>query len=94
MMIKTLIAAAVIAASAAAPAAAENFRFRYSAHELQTEGGRAELMSRLDRQVSHYCDANTFRHLAGERAMRTCRKELTAEIVTRIDSVALAGLQR
>lgn len=94
MITRTLLAAAALASFAATAAgAAESYKFRYHAFELQTQGGRAALMTRLDRQVDRYCDANTYQHLAGMRASKQCKEEVMAEIISKIDNVAFASLQ-
>lgn len=96
MTIKHAIAAAFIASAAlagAGPAAAESFAFRYKAHELQTEGGRADLMTRLDRRIAAYCENDGWRSLYTRKAAAACKEDVKAEIMAKIDNVAFAALE-
>ena len=94
MMTRTAFAAAVIATLAvAAPASAESYKFRYRAHELQTDGGRQAMMARLDSQVSRYCQVDDSRGIYTKRAAKACKEEVLGEIVSKIDNVQFASLQ-
>ncbi|MFN0024361.1 MAG: UrcA family protein [Parvularculaceae bacterium] len=94
MWTKTVIAAVAIATVAtAAPASAESYKFRYRAHELQTDGGRAALMARLDAQVGRYCAVDDARGLHTKRAANACKDEVKSEIVAKIKNAAFASLQ-
>ena len=93
-MTKTLFAAALIATFAsAAPASAETYKFRYRPHELQTEGGRALMMARLDSQAERFCKADDVRNLYTRQAARACKADVIAEIVSKIDNVQFASLK-
>lgn len=94
MMTKTLFAAALLATFAAsAPAAAESYKFRYRAHELQTDGGREALMVRLESQVERYCNLDFARGLQTRLVAQACKADVIAEIVSKIDNVQFASLQ-
>jgi UrcA family protein len=95
MKIKHTLAAALIASAslaAAGSAAAQDFAFRYKTYELQTQGGRADLMARLDRFVDSVCDPRGVRGLAFERAAEECKISVKAEIMAKIDNVEFASL--
>ncbi len=95
MIAKSLIAvAALVATAGLTPAAAERFEFRYKSYELETQGGRTDLMARIENFVDRRCDANGVRGLAAQRSEAKCVKQLKAEIMDKIDNVQLAGLQR
>jgi UrcA family protein len=94
MIAKTLIAAAAVASFAAAPAFAEPFAFRYKSFELDTTGGRAAMMARLDRSIERHCDAGGVRSIAAQTAAAQCREELKHEVMAKIDNVEFAALGR
>lgn len=94
MIARTLIAAALVAAAAATPAAAEPFEFRYKSYELETQGGRADLKARLDRMVERYCDIGDVRNISARRAAAECRASTMAAILSEIDNVEFARLER
>lgn len=94
MLTRTLIAAvALVSFAVAAPASAESYKFRYRPHELQTDGGRAAMMARLDSQVDRYCQVDDARGLHTKRAAAACKQDVIAEIVSKIDNVQFASLQ-
>lgn len=95
MIARTLIAAALAAAAAATPAAAaEPFEFRYKSYELETQGGRADLKARLDRMVERYCAAGEVRNISARRAAAECRATTMAAVLSKIDNVEFARLDR
>lgn len=95
MINRTILAAIALACAVAATrAGAEPFEFRYKPYELETQGGRADLMVRLDRMVERYCADTGARGLSLRGAVDKCRKETTASIIAQIDSVDLASLQK
>lgn len=95
MIAKTLIAAAAVASFAVVtPAFAEPFAFRYKSFELDTNGGRAALMARLDRSIEQYCSADGVRSLASQKAAAQCREVLKDEVMAKIDNVEFANLDR
>lgn len=95
MINRTFLAAIALACAVAATrASAEPFTFSYKSHELETQGGRADLMIRLDRMVERYCADTGARGLSRRRAADKCRKETMASIIAQIDSVELASLQK
>ncbi len=94
MWTKTVIAAVAIATVATvAPASAETYKFRYRAHELQTDGGRAALMARLDGQVDRFCAVDDARGIHTKRAAKACKQEVKSEIVSKMQNAAFASLQ-
>jgi UrcA family protein len=95
MTIKHALAAAFVASAAfaaATPAAAEDFAFRYKSHELATAGGRADLMKRLDRRISSFCEDDGWRGVYTRKAAAACKDDVKAEIMAKIDHVAFAAL--
>jgi len=91
---KTFLAAvALVSVVAATRASAEPFEFRYKSHELETQGGRADLMVRLDRMVERWCADTGARGLSRRSVADKCREETKASIVAQIDPVALASLR-
>jgi UrcA family protein len=94
MTIKHALAAAFVASAAlaaAAPAAAGSFAFRYKPHELATDGGRTDLMTRLDRRISAFCE-DSGRGLYTRKAAAACKEEVKQQIMAKIDNVAFAAL--
>ncbi len=95
METKTFLAAAALAAcSAMTPAAAGDFEFRYKAHELETPGGRADMMARLDRSIGRYCDNGGVRSISARRSADECREAVKAEVMSKFDDVEIASLNR
>ncbi|MDZ7628115.1 MAG: UrcA family protein [Parvularculaceae bacterium] len=95
MSIKHAIAAAIVstaAFAAAGTATAEPYAFRFKSYELETKGGRADLMSRLDRFVGNVCETDGARSLASKSAADKCKADVKAEIMAKIDNVAFASL--
>ena len=94
MIARTLLASALVAAAALTPAAAEKFEFRYKSYELETQGGRLDLRARLDRMVERYCGIDGVRGLSARRAAEDCREETMADVLSKIDNVEFAALDR
>ncbi len=95
METKTLLyAAALAAATSLTPAAADNFEFRYKTYELETAGGRADMMARLNRSVARFCDRDSVRSLSARRAAEQCRDSLKTEVMAKIDNASYASLER
>jgi UrcA family protein len=89
-----LLAAALVAAMSQSPASAEDFKFRYKSHELETAGGRADMMARLDRSIERHCGAGSERSLGARRMASECRQILKAEVMSKFDDVTIASLNR
>lgn len=91
---KTFILASIaaIAIAAAAPAEARDFRFTYSAYELQTEGGREAVLKRLDRRAARYCGDYARKSLSDKRLAESCRQQVTREVVDQIDNPRLTAM--
>lgn len=79
-----LTAAAVFAAAPAASAAV--FVFRYSAEEIETPGGRDEVMHRLDKEALSFCRRLAVRAYDTAHSAGKCKRELKAEILEEIAS--------
>lgn len=95
MINKTFLAAvALVSVVAATNAAAEPFAFRYKTYELETKGGRADLMARLDRSVDRYCATKGVRNISARRTAEECRQETMAEVLAKIDNVEFASLEK
>lgn len=92
-MTKTFFAAVALAAIfASAPASAEAFKFRYKPHELETVGGREAMMARLDRQAGSYCGVDATWGIFVRRKAKECRREIVAEISSKIQNAEFAAL--
>lgn len=95
MITRTFLAAIALASGLAITrAGAEPFAFSYKSHELETAGGRADLKVRLDRAVERYCAASGVRGISARRAAEECRVEVMADILSKIDTVAVARLDQ
>lgn len=95
MEMKTfLLAAALVAAMSQTPAAAGEFEFRYKSYELETSGGRADMMARLDRSVARFCDGGAARSLNARRSAEDCRVDVKAEVMAKIENASVASLNR
>lgn len=95
MINKTYLAAiALVSAVAATQATAEPFEFRYKTYELETKGGRADLMARLGRSIDRHCATNGVRTISARRAAEDCRQETMAEVLAKIDNVEFASLEK
>lgn len=95
MINRTFLAAVALTGLVAATrAGAEPFEFRYKSYELETQGGRADLKARLDRSIERYCAATGVRGISARRAAAECREAVMAEVLSDIDNVELASLER
>lgn len=94
MTIKTIIltSVATLAAAAAAPAHASDFKFSYNAHELQTAEGREVVLRRLDARATLACRADVEKALSLKLAAEECRDDLVEQIVSTIDDARLTTL--
>ena len=84
-----ILAAGALAATAAN---ADNFKFNYGAHELETIGGRTALLHRLTNQAGGYCGVNQVRGLTETRAVENCQSALVAETVGKIGDTRLEAM--
>lgn len=80
-----LAIASAAAVSVSGASADTPFTFKYKAHELETDGGREILISRLEAQAESFCSARTRRGSALSEKTKKCVQEKTGEIIAQID---------
>lgn len=63
---------------------AADFRFSYSAHELETVSGRNAMFARLDARAGRYCGADVARGLFEIKAAAGCKSAVVSDVVSQI----------
>lgn len=89
MTLSRLMLACAIAATTLSPALADEIRFSYRAHELETPEKVEALLQRIERIAQQACRNEPVLppHYGGARA--TCKTDLLTEIVSGIDDSRL-----
>lgn len=95
-----LLAAPVIAALLVTPALAESktmsgdFSFRFQEFEMQTQGGREQLLQRLERQVAAHCEVRRIAPLPVVREAKRCQARVMDMTIAQLDRAELAAQYR
>lgn len=83
---------AMIAAGALTPAQAREFRFDFRAYELETAGGRAALIKRLDNAAKSYCGVRHATGIQQTQVSKICLVTVMDEVVRQIDDARITAL--
>lgn len=92
--IKTAAAAIFATVAMGAPAMGQDFNFDYAPWMLTSPEGRTEVLNRLERRVSNYCNVSQARGALQRMIAQDCQERIFEQAISQIDDPRVLALHQ